>query len=282
MSYWIRRPKVKNEIMKIEKRKKVPPLRKRDGDCEEYFRRGNVEAELDSLHQLPIETVAERAELLDSDDANYMSSEAVLHFVRQSKAIGDSLPFRTLFKVLRQRVLKAVPVSVKRLDDGKVGEDAYQLEVRERVVKKFMEILCLDRKNGYDGRLDYYEAMFNSAMRKLRLTAQAATSTRREREKSVPVVIDEAISGKGDDFGAILENLNEPADSGNSVYRFELLSAINNLPDDDERRVIELLIQGYLLKEVAEIVECTEKTARTRRNKARAALAEVLGREDLL
>ena len=51
---------------------------------------------------------------------------------------------------------------------------------------------------------------------------------------------------------------------------------------DDERRVIELLIQGYLLREAAEIVGCTEKTARHRRNRARNALAEVLGREDLV
>ena len=267
--------------MKIKKRKKVPPLRKCDGDGKMYSRREDVEAELESLHQLPIETVAERAELLDVDDPSYMSSEAVLHFVRQSKAIGDSMPYRTLFKILRQRVLKAVPVTVKRLDNGKVGENPYQLEVRDRVVEKFTKILCIDRKNGYFGRLDYFEAMFNSAMKKLRLTAQKATSTRRETAKSEPFVIDEAVSGEGDDFADVLENLSEPANSENSVYRFELLSAINNLPDD-ERRVIELLTQGYLLKEVAEIVECTEKTARTRRNRARAALAEVLGREDLL
>ena len=267
--------------MKIKKRKKVPPLRKRDVNGDLYSRRPNVEAELDTLHQLPIEKVAERAGLLDSDDPNFMNSEAVLHFVRQSKAIGESLPYRTLFKVLRQRVLKAVPVSVKKLDDGKVGEDPYQLEVRERVVEKFMEMLCIDRERGYDARLDYYEAMFNSAIAALRVTAKRATSERLKREKTEQIVVDKAVAGSGDDFGAILANLNEPADSGNSVYRFELLSAINNLPDD-ERRVIELLTQGNLLKEVAEIVGCDVKTAGTRRNRARLALAEVLGREDLL
>ena len=267
--------------MKFKVRVPVPPLRMKEENGKLYARRENVEAELEFLHQLPIETVAERSETLDTDNTNYLSSEAVVHFVRQSKTHGNSLHFQTLFRVLRQRVLKAVPVSLKRLENGKTGEDPYQLEVRERVAEKFIELLCMDRKQGYDKRLDFYEVMFNSAIATLRTTAKRDTSAKLEREKSEPLVTDEAISGQETDFEGVLKNLNEIADSEYSVYRYELLSEINNLPDE-QKCVVELLIQGYLLKEVAEIVGCTEKTARSRRNQARAALAKVLGREDLL
>jgi len=269
-----------NKIMKVDKRVMIPPLRKRNENGELYVRRPETHAELEALYQLPIKEVAERTKATDADDPNYVSSECVVHFVRRSKDNGDSPPYEELFKVLRQRVLKALPVFENQLPDGKVGEDPYQREVRDRVVDKFMEMLCIDRE-GYDERLDYYEVMFNSALAARRVTAKRDTSEREKREKSEPLVLDEAVSDESGEFDGILPGLNEPSNQENSVYRFELLSAINDLPDD-ERRVIELLIQGYLLKEAAEIVECTEKTARERRNRAYARLAEKFEPEDLL
>lgn len=266
--------------MKIEKRVEIPPLRKLYPDRRPYFRRAEVQEELENLYKLHISEVAARAEITDSGDPNYVSSEAVLHFVRQSKDNGDTAPYGTLFMVIRQRIMKALPVFNKRLSDSKSTDNPYEAEVRERVVDKFTEMLCRDRES-YLERLDYFEAMFNGAVCALRRTAKRDTSKRVEQEKNEVLIIDEAVAGSGDDFEGVLQNLNEPSKNEDSGYRFELLSAINNLPDN-ERRVIELLIQGFLLKEVAEIVECTEKTSRSRRNRARTALAEVLEREDLL
>ena len=252
----------------------------RYADERPYYRRPEVQEELENLYQLPIAEVAERAGITDSGDPHYVSSEAVLHFVRRSKSNGDTVPYGKLFMVLRQRIMKALPVFSKRLADAKAADDPYEREVRDRAVDKFTEMLCRDRDNCLK-RLDYFEAMFNRAVCALRRTAKRDTSKRVEREKHEALIIDEAVSGSEDDFEGVLQNLNEPSNNENSVYRFELLSAINNLPDD-ERRVIELLIQGYLLKEVAEIVGCTEKTARTRRNRARVMLAAALEREDLV
>lgn len=269
-----------NQIIKVEKRVKIPPLRKRNAENQLYFRRDEIQAELEALYQLPIAEVAEAAQIPDADTPSYVSSECVLHFVRQSKGNGDSPPYEEMFKVLRQRIVKALPVFEKQLPDDKVGEDPYQREVRDRVVDKVMEMLCIDRE-GYEERLDYYEVMFNSAVAARRVTAKRDTSERAKRENSEPLVLDAGVADNQDGFDGVLQGLNEPSNEGNSVYRFEVLSAINDLPDD-ERRVIELLIYGYLLKEVAEIVGCTEKTARTRRNRAQVRLAEVLEREDLI
>lgn len=269
-----------NEIMKTKKRVTIPPLQMRYPDERPYYRRSEVQKELERLYEIPIEEVANRAGITDLDNSNYISSEAVLHFVRRSQINGDTAPYGVLFMKLRQRILRALPVVNKRILIAKIADDPYQREVRNRVVDKLTEMLCRDRTR-YLKRLDYFEVMFNSALCRLRQTAKRDTSKRVELEKNEPLIIDEAVSDKEDNFGGVLENLNEPANSENFVYRFELLSAINLLPDD-ERRVIELLIQRYLLREVAEIVGIDVKTARTRRNRARAVLAEALDREDLL
>jgi len=257
----------------------VPPLRKRKGDDTLYARRVEVEEELLTLYATPIEDVAERSKISIADDPQYISSEAVLHFVRQAKHNDDSPAYETLFSELRQRLLRALPVREKRLPDSKFAADPYQQEVRDQVVDKFMELLCIDR-NEYRERLDFFEIMFNGAVARLRQTAKRDASERKKRAKTetLPEVADQPTVSDG--FDESLQQLNEPGENDENLYRFEVLSAISTLPDD-ERRVIELLIQGFLLKEVADILNCTEKTARERRNRARNKLAEVLEREDL-
>ena len=258
----------------------APPLRKKTAGGKPYARRSEVQAELLSLSSNTIAEIADQSMILDQDDENYLSSESILHFVRQSKANGDGSAYEKLFRQLRQRLFKATPVREKQISGSQVTADPYQEEVRSRVVDKFMELLCKDR-NEYCERLDYFEINFNDAMAALRQTARRDTSEREKREYAEPLLLYESQQFDDDGFDDVLQNLNEPSKTDPGHYRFEVLSAINELPDD-ERRVIELLIQGYLLREVADIVGCTEKTARHRRNRGRAALAEVLGREDLL
>ncbi len=257
----------------------VWPLRKKNGDVL-YVRRGEVEEELKTLYATSIEEVAERSKISDAGAAQYISSEAVLHFVRQSKENDDGPAYETLFGELRQRLLRALPVREKRLPDSKFAADPYQQEVRDQVMHKLMKLLCIDRNESSE-RLHYFEVMFNGAVARLRQTAKRDASERKKREKAevLPEASDQPADTDG--FEENLQRLNEPAENDENVYRFEVLSAISTLPDD-ERRVIELLIQGYLLKEVADILKCTEKTARERRNRARKKLAEVLEREDLV
>lgn len=263
----------------IGKTQSVRTLCKKNGDVQ-YVRRGEVEEELEALYATSIEELAERSKISDADDPMYVSSEAVLHFVRQSKENDDGPAYETLFGELRQRLLRALPVDEKRLPNSKFAVDPYQQEVRDQVMHKFMKLLCIDRNESSE-RLHYFEVMFNGAVARLRQTAKRDASERRKREKSeaLPDVSGQPSDANG--FDEHLRELNEPAENDGSVYRFEVLSAINTLPDD-ERRVVELLIQGYLLNEVANIVKCTEKTARSRRDRARKKLADVLEREDLL
>ena len=62
------------------------------------------------------------------------------------------------------------------------------------------------------------------------------------------------------------------------VYRSEVFSAINLLPDV-EKEVILMLIEGFKIKEIAKTVGCTEKTVSARRNRARVKLSEEMNLE---
>ena len=78
-----------------------------------YVRPPEVEEPLASLLRLPASELIERACIDDSKNASYVPSECVLYFVRHS-GIGDDT-LRDLFGILRQRVLRAVPVLGRRV-----------------------------------------------------------------------------------------------------------------------------------------------------------------------
>ena len=133
--------------------------------------------------QLPASELVRRARIEQAEDPDYVPSECVLFFVRRPSIGDDETVFHDLFVVLRQRVLRAVPVPGRRLAGAnKFAEKATDLEVREAVLQKLQELLCGDRGE-YDERLDFFECRFNQALAFLRSTARR--SVRRE-EFSLP------------------------------------------------------------------------------------------------
>src|SRR4051794_22090142 len=88
----------------------VVPLRKRKRDGSEYRRRPEVEEALALLVQLSASEVARRARIEERDHPDYLPSECVLYFVRRLDPQDEEGALQDLFKILRHRVLKAVPV----------------------------------------------------------------------------------------------------------------------------------------------------------------------------
>lgn len=259
----------------MELRKK----RKKEGTT--YVRPPEIEAALLRLYELPIEEVAARAATNDPSDPEYVPPECLVHFVRQSKANGDTAVYEKIFELLFERLRALVPVRQRRTEDGgRFATNVVEMEIQEQVLNNFTELLCLDR-DGYEERLDYYEVKFNGAVKNLRLTAQRLRK-RAKRHKSLiahdesgemPVEIEEAIhrfrnsnSEETDDF----------------LFRERMAHAIRALPDD-ERAVIQL-IQGtdFTLEQMAEVLNCTERTVRNRRDRAAAKLSAALKEEEVV
>ncbi len=258
----------------------IRPLRKLKRDGTTYSHPPEIERALETLSNLPIEEVARRATIADDKDEDYVPSECVLYFVRQSKLQGDTAPYFELFSVLRDRVLRAVPIFDRRIKGHKTpGNSMRQTDIQELVLQKFQELLCLDRA-AYDDRLDYYETRFNSALASLRTDVQRHVT--REESYLEPMQYDGdtlALSVEMEKALAHLKSTNStnPEDSD---YRFRLLAAIKTLPPP-ERRVVELILQDMPIDSkdknvmtIAKTLGCVEKTVRNRRDRAFATIRE--------
>jgi RNA polymerase sigma factor (sigma-70 family) len=244
----------------------VALLRKLKPDGSAYDRRTEVEAELILLVQLPPSEVALRAKIEDASHPGYLPTECLVYFVRRLDPHKDSSALHDLFNILRQRVLKAVPVFKQRLaGSNKVAERAFDLDVRDAVLHRFQELLCRDRRE-YDARLDFFESQFNLSLARLRSTARRDVGKKEARYQAAAA---ESDSGETyEDVEAALAILREDSErKDREFYRSRLQVAISSLPPD-ERRVIELILEGLPHHSIAKVLKCVEQTVRNRRDRA--------------
>jgi DNA-directed RNA polymerase specialized sigma24 family protein len=264
----------------------VAPLRMREPDGSLYCRPQEIENVIAVLSGLPAREVVERFRVVDVTDAVYVPSECVLHFVRNPSVYNNDDALRDLFVILRQRVLRAVPVLARRVAGSKkLTEKAVDLEIQEVVLQKFQELLCGDRGE-YDERLDFYECRFNFALARLRATARR--DVRREDSHYQSTTYEDDTNEPLKEVELALAALKNPVDDEkvDFLYRSKLHAAISSLPPD-ERRVIELLLEELPIdsqdKEVLTIVKvvgCSEKTVRNRRDRAFEKLRDALKEEE--
>ena len=265
----------------------IVPLRKETEDGRPYTRPAEIEAALEDLYALPIEEVARRAEIADVNDPEFVPSECVLHFVRQSKANDDSPAYQTLFTILRTRVQRQAPVQVTKLAGSKKkAESDWDSQVQEQVLGKFQELLCEDRKE-YDERLDFYETRFNSAICALRTTAKRRLAKKNSRRKRIQYDGDSTALSADMEQALIRARGSNSPENDDFLFRLKFLQAINSLPPD-QRRVIELILEEMPIdsnepevRTIAKTLACSEKTVRNRRDRAYAALKEALEEEDV-
>lgn len=263
----------------------VAPLRKRRPDESLYARPHEIEESLASLVCLSARELVERSRILDPEDPAYLPSECVLYFVRRLD-FGDEA-FRDLFGVLRQRVLRAVPVTARPLaGTTQKAERSVEQEIQESVLQKFQEMLCGERKEKYDDRLDCFECRFNFALARLRSTARKKVW--RDEAHYEPTDFAEHADGHPKEIDSALTAMRDAIDDRGRdfLYRSKLHAAINALPPD-LRRIVELTFleipdgpRGGDAQTICNLVGCSEKTVYNRRKKAFEALRDVLKEEE--
>ncbi|MCG3138757.1 MAG: hypothetical protein HJJLKODD_02625 [Phycisphaerae bacterium] len=263
------------------------PLRKQTNDGSIYCRPNSVEEALEVLLKLSPQEVARRSCIEDCEHPEYVPSECMLHFLRHAELAGSEDVLCDLFVVLRQRILKAVPVRKKHVfGSSKTGANSVDLEIRDAVLDKFQEMICADRIK-YDERLDFYECRFNRAIDKLRATARKTAWHEAYRYVSVDSANES--NDPSEEVELALKAMKSPmyAEEVDFLYRSKLRAAIISLPPD-ERRVIELYYVDDMSIEsndgetstIVKILGCTEKTVRNRRDRALQKLRDALGEED--
>lgn len=268
----------------------IAPLRKRHENGDLYCRPPEVEPVLARLLLLSPAELVERARIKEArsgakNDPNFIPSECVLYFVRRPSSLNDEAAHRELFVILRRRVMAAVPVEMRMQGTEKKAESSIAGEIRDGVLHKFQVMLCEDRR-GYDERLDFFECRFNAAVAALRTTVQRAVW-----RKASPLEPLESENEPGEpslEVMSALSKLRSPQEDGlDFLYRSKLLRAISVLPDD-ERRVVELLLQEIPIDPkdeeitIVKILKCSEKTVRNRRDRAFKKLRDALKEEEEL
>lgn len=262
----------------------VAPLRKCQEDGSLYHRPKEIEEALGELVRLPAGKLLERCRINDPEASGYVPSECLVYFVRRPVLGGADDLFRELFLLLRQRVLRAVPVPLRRIAGSKkLAESAADQEVRNSVIEKFQEMLCCDRKD-YDERLDFYEIRFNQALAMLRKTARRKVD--RQESGHEPLAGGKDTNTPSKEVESALGALKNLGAGIDFLYRSKLYAAITSLPPE-ERRVVELWLEEVPIDSeedgvltMVKVLGCSEKTVRNRRDRAFSKLRDALKEEE--
>ncbi len=263
-------------------------LRKHKADGTLYCRPPAIETLIEILSTIPREELVRRAHIFDREDPDYIPSECLVYFLRHARFDSNDKSFQDLFILLRQRVLRALPaIESYALGGQKQAVSASLSELREAVLFRFNEMLCIDRSE-YDERLDYFEIRFDGAVASLRRTARKKTA--KEESRQEPLTYENATNDPSKDVEEALARLSKPVsrEIEEADYRFYLQTAIDLLPDN-QRRVIEMLLQDIPIDSaddsvvtIVKTLDCSEKTVRNRRDRAYSALRVALREETVL
>lgn len=260
----------------------VTPLRKKNLAGTLYTRDANIEVRLAELEGLTQDELVARCSIRKRDDPSYVPSECLVYFVRASRSDHSTAGFERLYKILAERVLRALPRAENA--DGKTASLTKSV-IRDNVFGRFVEMLSLDRTE-YSEKLDYFEVRFDGALASLRRDAQEQAW--RDENRSASLEYDEETGELADEVeraAGSFDPFNQPEIDG-SDYRSQLDASIDILPPE-QVRIIEMLRKGIPIDSkdadavtIAKVLGKSEKTIRTYRDKAFAALRAAMSGDD--
>lgn len=254
------------------------PLRKLTKEGAPYVRREAVEAQIAELERLNLDVLVARCNLWPKTVLGFVSTEALLHFVRIADAA--SAHREPLFRALMRRVQRALPKPDSR--DGKTT-DLSRMAIRDRVRDGFVDQILADLTQ-YNEQLDYYEVNFNQALAFDRLDAsrQAWTEENRSAEledddEEISTEVEQSVE-RYDPFDA--DELDK------KDYRRLLDGAIDTLPPI-QKRIVEMLRLEIPIDSgdpetltISKTLGKAEKTIRNQRDRAFATLRRRLERKE--
>ena len=252
----------------------VTPLKKMSLAGTLYKRDAKVEARLAELEDLTEDELVARCSIQKRDAPDYVPSECLVYFVRASRFDHSTAGFERLYKILAERVLRALPRGENA--DGKTVS-LTKVVIRDKVFGQFVELLSRDHTE-YCERLDYFEVRFDGALANLRRDAQEQAW--RDENRSAPLKYDDEtgeLAQEVERAAGSFDPFNQPVIDG-SDYRSRLDAAIDILPPE-QMRIIEMLRKGIPIDSkdvnavtIAKALGKSEKTIRTYRDKAFVAL----------
>lgn len=259
------------------------PLRKKTINGILYKRRAQTEALIHACHELTFDELCNRAEIRARSNANYLPSEVLVYFLRQTKTHDNDAQFYGLYQLLEKRI-KQVCLhyhGVRLADKNEAG--IHLLEFQEFVLDDFAERVMLDRQE-YEEKLDIFECAFDKAiagrkddaMKQMYRHEKPKEQVEYDEDGDIPADVERALAALYPDVSSIEDDI---------TYRFQLQQAIDALPED-ERRVINMIFAGIPSEStdpdvptISKLLECGPQTVRNRRDRAVKKLQIMLGTE---
>lgn len=144
----------------------IEPLRKHKlGSGPVYARPKEIEQLLQLLVALPVDEGIARARIHNRRAPGWLPGECVVHMIRRAARMRDFRSYQRWYDVLSERIRAGLPRPANRLRPA-----ARELEIGEAGFDRFIAMLAADL-NGYDLRLDIWEARFDLALANLRRDA---------------------------------------------------------------------------------------------------------------
>ena len=256
----------------------IAPLTKRRKDGTLYLRPDNIEAILPTLADLPRDVLLERARIRNRTNLDYIPSECLLHFIRASRRDNSDAWFDRLYKVLVERVLRAVP----RAEAGGNTTSLVNESVRNAVFDRFVQMLAKDRRQPEE-KLDFFEVRFDLAIKRLRLDAQE----RAWREDNRSDALDEDTGET--EANAVAATAVDPFEANifsDPLFRDRVYLAIDDLPPE-QSRTMHLLLLGWPIHSndpavmtIAKALGCSDRSVRNHRKRALKTLAALFNPGD--
>lgn len=257
----------------------TPPLKKRKTDGELYTRRSPTMQYIEKSLQWPFDELLDHASIRDRRHNDYVPSEVLVYYLRQTKSDNSDGRFIRLYDILRDRVEAACPRANRNFGE-EIHEDARLSEIRDATVNHVTELMFTDRQD-YDEQLDIYEVAFDKAVRATHITKLRKIN---RRENVNEDIVDEVSGEVRAVVEAALERYKQVGLTAEEDldYRIHLRDAINALPTD-EREVIDLILADIPIEtnkdgepSMTALLGCVEKTVRNRRDRAFAKIRQVL------
>ena len=257
----------------------IEPLRKRKTSGEIYTRRSPTKQYIEKSLAWSFEDLFGRASIRDRRHSDYVPSEVLIYYLRQTKSDNSDGRFIQLYDILRDRVAAACPRANRQI--GKeIHEDARLSEIRDATVNHITELMFPDRQD-YDEQLDIYEVVFDKAVRAAHITKLRKIN----RRENVNEDLEDEVTGE---VRAVVEAALEryrkvPLTAEEDLdYRIHVRDAINALPTD-EREVVDLMLADIPIEtnkdgepSMTALLGCAEKTVRNRRDRAFAKIRQAL------
>jgi len=255
------------------------PLKSKDKHGAPFARPPEIEAWLARLESVDAATRLQAFAVSSRKSSGYVPSEALTYFLRRAHATGAKDEFKQIFGLLMKRVGQSLLATIS--DSRMAGAQG----IREEIMGRFAERVAKDCNSRF-AMLDFFEVRFELAFARFRKSVlrqigassvlTEPLSTDGEDGQDISLEVEEAAA---DFLGGYPQKIDDPA------FRLELDAAIDALPDD-QRRVVGLLRQGFLIDSkdpdimtIAKMLQCDERTVRNRRDRAYKFLRCVL-RED--